>query len=103
MMKKLNRNIFKVTITVTAVVCLFCVAAWSASGEEEQGQSKAARVEPTRTLVHNGQVLSISFSPDGKLLATGSVNSRVRLWDLGTGEVKLELSLRTGQATTGGG
>jgi WD40 repeat protein len=102
MMKKLNPNIFKVTCIVASVlVCTLCVA--SAGEGAEQKESGAAAVEPTRTLVHNGQVLSMSFSPDGKLLATGSVNSRVRLWDLGTGEVKLELSLRTGQATTGGG
>jgi WD40 repeat protein len=101
-MRKLNRNIFKVTITVAAVVCFFCVAAWPASGEEEQGQSKAARVEPTRTLEHTAQVLSLDFSRDGSLLATGSTNSLVRMWNPKTSELKLTLSLSSGKSTTGG-
>ena len=101
-MRKLNPKIFETTmIMASIVVCALCIASERASGEEKESESAA--VEPTRTLVHDGQVLSMSFSRDGKLLGTGSVNSRVRLWDLGTGEVKLALSLRTGQAVTGGG
>jgi WD40 repeat protein len=41
----------------------------------------AARGEPLR---HDGPVLSLTFSPDGKLVVTGSYDGTVRLWDVAT-------------------
>ena len=35
---------------------------------------------------HAGTVTSVAFSPNGKMLATGGVDQRVRLWDLTTGQ-----------------
>uniref|UniRef100_UPI0037C14899 WD40 repeat domain-containing protein n=1 Tax=Chamaesiphon sp. OTE_75_metabat_556 TaxID=2964692 RepID=UPI0037C14899 len=35
---------------------------------------------------HQGSVLSGSFSPDGKTLATGSEDNTVKLWNLDTGK-----------------
>ncbi len=36
------------------------------------------------TLQHTGQVLSIAFSPDGKLLATSSQDNSISIWDMST-------------------
>ncbi len=35
---------------------------------------------------HAGTVTSVAFSPTGRILASGSADQRVRLWDLTTGE-----------------
>jgi WD40 repeat protein len=43
--------------------------------------------ERVRTLEgHTGLVLSVAFSPDGQLLASGSWDDTVILWDVRTGE-----------------
>src|SRR5215212_9482262 len=45
---------------------------------------------------HTGFILDIDISPDGKYLATGSVDKTARLWDLATGETIQIFSGHTG-------
>ncbi len=40
---------------------------------------------------HTGAVNSVSFSPDGQMLASGSSDETVRVWDPSTGEEKRPL------------
>jgi len=44
---------------------------------------------------HTGSVYSVAFSPDGRLLASGSSDWTIRLWDVGTGQVVRTLSRHT--------
>ena len=47
----------------------------------------ASRLPATPTAGHSARVVSIAFSPDGRLLATGSRDTSMRLWDAQSGEL----------------
>jgi WD40 repeat protein/energy-coupling factor transporter ATP-binding protein EcfA2 len=48
--------------------------------------------EYNRLLGHNGDVNSVSFSPDGKTLASGSGDKTIKLWNVETGQEICTLS-----------
>jgi WD40 repeat protein len=51
------------------------------------------KIEPRFRLEHDGRVASVTFSPDGKLLATGCGSTgKTVLWDLATGMKLRELA-----------
>src|SRR4051794_12096558 len=46
---------------------------------------------------HAGLVISVAFSPDGKVLATGSFDNTIKLWDFPAGKELRILKGHTGQ------
>ena len=48
--------------------------------------------EHKRTLIAKKLIKSIAFSPDGKILASGSNDETIRLWDVATGKNKMVLT-----------
>ena len=69
-----------------AVSLLICVAVFLLS-LPVIGQHMEVPAPLPRTLAgHTSVVASVTFSPDGKMLASGSTDSTIRLWDVTTGE-----------------
>src|SRR4051794_32056835 len=60
--------------------------------------SPTASARPGEPLIltgHEGWVGGVSFSPNGKSIATACADRVVRLWDLPTGRLRLELNGHT--------
>ena len=65
---------------------LICLWDLSALGQEKSVQAAGSSVRLLATLRgHDHQVLSLAFSPAGSLLASGSGDSTIRLWEPGEG------------------
>ena len=62
----------------------------------------AAPLAPTRTLEGSADVLSVSFSPDGRLLLSGAYDA-LTVWDVATGEALARCVRSPGGAREEGG
>ena len=49
---------------------------------------------------HQGKVYCLSFSPDGRILASGGADHTIHLWDIATGEIEGPLTGHTGEVTS---
>ncbi len=81
-------------ITFRVAVALLIIAG-PAAGQEKKPEVRA-KLEG-----HRGGVTAVSFSRDGKLIATGSGNGIVFLWDAKTGEQLAKLNENNGNTITG--
>ncbi|OBQ08889.1 MAG: ribosome assembly protein 4, partial [Anabaena sp. LE011-02] len=53
----------------------------------EKPENKALALAVNTLKGHEGWVYSVEFSPDGKKLASGSVDNTIKIWDVTTGKV----------------
>lgn len=67
----------------------------------EKGKGLLESGESVLTLHgHSGNATSVTFSPDGKRIATGSEDGTVKIWDAGSGHEALTLKGHTGRVNS---
>jgi WD40 repeat protein len=67
---------------IGAAIAILLVAAGNS------GQVGLSQGQPVRTLTgHTDWVLSVAFSPDGRLLASGSGDETIKLWEVASGSL----------------
>jgi len=73
---------------ILLVLCFFSLVLSAVSSFSEQKNSAFVNYEKKEILLgYPGEVLSIAFSPDGKILAIGTSDKKVVIWDVSTWQI----------------
>jgi WD40 repeat protein len=97
--------------TVTLAVWVTLVLPSFPLGALAAPKKPAARLDPsgdalptgalfrlgTTRLRHPSRIQALVFAPDGKTLTSSDYDGRIRLWEVQTGKLRLELAVRPGQ------
>src|SRR5438105_4436502 len=69
----------RLSVLVSVVIALLLVVSVSAQDRP--------KIEIVPNIPHSRGVTSVAFSPDGTLLASGSIDKTLKVWDAATGEL----------------
>ena len=92
---KTNRRRMRWVAAWLGLACLMLVL-HSLTAEAEQPVKAVAAAEPQspalpNRMTHDGRVQAVAYSPDGKMLASGSEDKTIKLWDVTTGKERATL------------
>src|SRR5260370_34286975 len=74
------------------LVLLTLFAPFPPASDGRTGKLGQVRIKERATLRgHKAAVASVAFSPDGKALASGSVDGTIKLWEVATGQERATL------------
>jgi WD40 repeat protein len=84
------KDIFMSQFIVGLLLILFSTRV--ALSQEVQPANKALRPELALQIGHNYEITCVAFSPNGRLLASGSRDTTIKLWDIASGTLRRTLS-----------
>jgi len=76
---------------LAAVALFFASIAYQSEASEER-----QKIQILTSVTHTGTVSSIAFSPDGKVMVSGSLDKSIKLWNAGSGRLLRTLTGHSG-------